>query len=188
MKKVAPPKSNILVQLYRKPKWISFFDKYYIAPRGYSLVVVEQGETVRTLPRIGGKVNGSNALYLMKISFDMTWGVSNLTCVLENNVTVNEFGFNGSVSFEVKSAENFFDKLNVVNIRKMRIDDFKDYWLKHWGDLLKRTFSSNSISYRQAPQLIDALKYTIDKEIFATYGVNVLQVSISDTNRVSQED
>jgi len=184
MKKVAPPKSNILIMRYRKPRKISFFDKSYVAPHGYSLIAMTHGKDIRQLPHIGGKVSGSNAIYLVKMRFDITWGVGKLICEMENGNLSHEFGLNGVVGFEVKYPVEFFEKLNGITTNKILVDDFKNLWLKHWGSLLQQTFSNNSIGYRQASQVVTSLRDTIDAEMTISYSCAVVQLSTKDTNRV----
>jgi len=184
MKEVVPPKPNILIVRYKKPQKFCFFDKYYVAPHGYSLVTMAQGQDIKSLPRIGGKVSGSNAIYLLKMNFDISWGVINLTCMMENNVLSHEFGFSGIVSLEVDSPEEFYSKINVANTTKVLVEDFKKHWMRHWGDLLKRTFSNRTIGYREVPQVVESLKSSINAEMIDTYRVAVAQISIGNMSKV----
>jgi len=134
---------------------------------------------------MGGKITSSDFLYLIKMDFDITWGVGKLNCTMENDVQSFDFGLSGSASFEVNHPADFFIKMNVGNVQKIYVDDFKNIWLRIWSDLLKKTFYENKVAYNQVHNVVDTLKSTIDHELSENYSINVTKISIKETTELN---
>ena len=178
---IKPFKRTDIIALRYAKRRLRIFSRRYAPPPGYLLIKIDAyGDITSSTHSI--KINSYDTLYLLKINFEIYWGVVKLPCIISESKLPDKFGIHGTADFIITIPEKFFASLDVGKTNKIYVNCFKSKWTQYWDSMIRIKLSEKDITKKQAPKAIQNMEDEINKETIDKFGVSVSKINIKGTN------